>query len=120
MLIQTICRNNLMAIATVYAKATGQSLGAVSKMVYGQSAFLRQFRTGKSTISLRKYDEVIGYFQEAWPPGLPWPTLQDAVFRPKPRKTFPAKGSKRRTNHLDTPPWNTSGKKNGSASRSTT
>ena len=40
-------RQNLMMIVAAYRKATGVSLGAVSRRFYGNAEFLGQYQRGK-------------------------------------------------------------------------
>lgn len=80
-----ICRRNLKAIVSAHRRATGRSLAAISKEVYGHVDFLRQFFARDKGVTLDKYDEIIGVFQSAWPAGAEWPHLDSIIFEP-PRK----------------------------------
>jgi hypothetical protein len=46
------------------AKATGRSISAISRDYYGQSGFLAQFIAGKTTMQIKKYDEVMGKIRD--------------------------------------------------------
>ena len=79
-----ICRDNLLILATIYAKANGLPLDKVSKRFYGQNGFLRSFKAGKVSLSLRKFDEIVDKFRADWPADTPWPSLRAAIIeRPK-------------------------------------
>lgn len=80
-MISTICRDNLKAIAQAYGKATGQSVTAISKEFYGNSAFLPKFFSGTQSISIDKYDNMIGLFLRDWPEDAKWPILRVIVMR---------------------------------------
>lgn len=85
MIAQT-CRDNLLAIAGAYAKATGSSLPYVSRKFYGNVTFLDEFKSGDATISLKKFDLMVAEFRKNWPKGVDWPHLRAAMIaRPRRR-----------------------------------
>ena len=85
------CRENLLLIATAYAKAAGIKLSQASKKFYGNRSFFENFKRGKCSISIEKFDSMIDAFAESWPEGTPWPLTAVAVIHP------PKKAGKRKT-----------------------
>jgi hypothetical protein len=79
-IISKICADNLLAIADAYGRATGLTLEQVSWKFYGNRDFLRDFRRGKKTISLKKWDHMYRAFAKAWPKGSDWPMMRSVVF----------------------------------------
>lgn len=69
-------RDNLLAIAAAYRKATGKSLTQVSKDFYGNADFFVQLRRGEHSISVKKLDEMVEKFRQSWPPGAKWPLVR--------------------------------------------
>lgn len=74
MFAETVTRN-LLAIAEAYRRATGKTMGQVSKQFYGNSGFFAELRAGTRSISVEKIDEMIVAFQAAWPKGAPRPFM---------------------------------------------
>lgn len=72
---EKILRDNLLAIAAAYSKATGASLAAISKKFYGNRTFFRDLKSGKQpySVAIRKAEKIVNAFREAWPDGTPWP-----------------------------------------------
>lgn len=68
-------RENLLAIADAYARATNLSIATISRKFHGQQAFLNEFRAGKCSITASKVDAMLAGFRENWPAGLEWPEL---------------------------------------------
>ncbi len=98
-MIEQTCRDNLIAIATAYAKAKGITLDAVSKQVYGKSAFLREFKAGARSVSLFTFDEIVAALRADWPPGASWPYVRAALIPPPKkigRKSLSASTSQKR------------------------
>lgn len=85
MIIETL-RENLVTVAKAYARATGSTLGKTSKQFYGNGSFFEDFQKGRVSISVDKYDAILGKFHAAWPKGAEWPITQ-AVVIPRPKKT---------------------------------
>lgn len=69
-------RDNLLAIATVYAEATGLSLSSVSRKFHGNQAFLRDYKAGKCTVTSDKLAEMVTAFRAAWPRDTDWPVTR--------------------------------------------
>ncbi len=65
-----------MALATVFADATGWSLATISKKIHGKSNFFEQYGAGKQTTRISHYYEMVDRFRAEWPTGTPWPQTQ--------------------------------------------
>lgn len=99
-MIAKTCRDNLHALATAYARATGASLKQISKKFYGNRDFLGDFRRGEGTISIDKFDRVVEAFKAEWPANTDWPLMQAAVIsRPALRKLSPRDESSTKSDH---------------------
>ena len=66
-------RENLLVLAQTYASATGASLGAVSKKIHGNHAFLEKFLNGEISTTLSTYFLMINRLRRKWPRKTPWP-----------------------------------------------
>lgn len=74
-MIEPSARRNLIRIATVYAKATGLTLSAVSRKFYGKAAFLADFKSGSQSITFSNMDRLLKAFRKNWPEGVEWPAM---------------------------------------------
>lgn len=72
---EKICRQNIRALAAAYRDATGYTITQISRRAYGNSGCLDEFVRGKQSISLRKLDEIMSWFDANWPDGAAWPRL---------------------------------------------
>lgn len=79
-MLEKICRDNLIAVARAYSKATGLSLEQISARFYGNTVFLRDYQRGTKTISLKLYDRMWGEFVRQWPEGGVFPFPRSVVF----------------------------------------
>lgn len=70
---ETFCRRYLLTLAKQFAKAEDISLNAVSRRMHGAAHFLDEFESGKISVTLRKYDEMVRKFKRRWPDRLAWP-----------------------------------------------
>jgi hypothetical protein len=94
-MIQDLCRENLLALAVAYMRATGLSMATVSRRVHGTDTFLEKFGLRRCSITLRKFDEMCMTFAEIWPAEAPWPKV---YYLPPPmRKAAKTRNSHRRT-----------------------
>jgi hypothetical protein len=82
MSIARTCRENLLAIATAYARATGLTLAQVSKRFYGKGSFLGEFKRRARSVSVDKFDELVDQFRADWPEGARWPYTHAATIEP--------------------------------------
>lgn len=85
-MIARIVRDNLLAIAGEYRRATGKSLTSVSKEFYGNADFFVQLRRGQHSISVKKLDEMIEGFRRAWPPRTAWPVTRSIHMGRRPQE----------------------------------
>lgn len=85
-MIDNAARKNLFKIVDAYAKATGLSLSTISGRVYGNQAFLGDFREGRiKSMTFRKLDEMLERFGTMWPEKLKWPKTEPiSMDRPAP------------------------------------
>lgn len=77
--IEPILRENLLVQALAYSAATGTTLGRLSRICHGDPPFFERLIREEGTISARKYDEVMSWFDGNWP---------EKTARPKIRKVF--------------------------------
>lgn len=70
---EQIIKENLLAIADAYAKATGFSIATISRQFHGNQAFLGDFKKGERSITVSKMEEMLAAFRAGWPPGAKWP-----------------------------------------------
>ncbi len=75
--IAPICRANVMALAKAFAKKRSPMLKmtTVSSLVHGDPTSLGRFLKGDSSVTLRKYDEIMDRFEALWPDDLPKPEI---------------------------------------------
>lgn len=78
-MIASVIRKNLLAVAMAYSKAADMSLSDVSRKFYGRGVWLRDFKAGKTSISIDKLEDVIRAFRRSWPQDTPFPVL-DPIF----------------------------------------
>lgn len=77
-------RENLLAIADAYAKATGLALSTVSGKFHGKTSFLAALRAGECSLSISTVDAMLAKFSANWPSGAIWPKTQPVyMHRPK-------------------------------------
>lgn len=82
--VETVLRDNLLRLATAFARAKGWGLTTVSSAIHGDTPFfhelLRQQSGGavrgrKGSFTVRKYVEMVSAFAERWPSDAGWPHL---------------------------------------------
>lgn len=76
--VEQVIRENLIAIADAYQKATGESDATVSKKFYGRGDFYKKLKAGICRISTRQVDAVKAKFSAKWPPKTAWPMTRAA------------------------------------------
>lgn len=76
--IAKICTNNLLKLGRAFAKSRKPpyKLTTVSTMIHGDPQLLPRLADGKGSITVRKYDAVMAYFDRKWPEGVPRPEIQ--------------------------------------------
>lgn len=77
--ISDICRDNILTLARAFADHRQLKFTSASSMCHGDPKFLNKLSRRQGSVTTRKYDEVIGWFKENWPEGLPMPEIR-AVF----------------------------------------
>lgn len=107
-LVSPVLKDNLIRLALAYLKATKEtnphmSLERISRMAHGDPPFFDKLIAGKCSVTLRKYDEAIAWFDDyaQWPEGCVVPELNDTMHGerrvnpdvppPQPRKVRVAK-----------------------------
>lgn len=93
MRIEPILRDNLLLLARAYAQARDVKMVTISTLAYGEAPFFDMLieqerleseapdaeRVGrKGSFTVRKYDEVVAWFDTNWPPGIEKPKLRPA------------------------------------------
>lgn len=66
-------RLNLLRCAEAYAVAKGTELSTLARLAAGDWRFFTNLKGADKTFTARKYDEVMQWFSDHWPPGLLWP-----------------------------------------------
>lgn len=85
-MIERIVRDNLIAIAAAYHKATGKSLTQVSHEFYGNGDFFGRLRRGEQSISVKKLEEMVEAFRAAWPKEARWPATRPIIMNRNPQE----------------------------------
>ena len=81
--ISPVLRDNIEVLAKAYAKAKGIKLTTVSRLVRGDPHFLADFIKGNISVTAKKYDEIVQWFEDNWIVGKHKPKI--AEFHPKPK-----------------------------------
>jgi hypothetical protein len=81
----TACRENAHKIAAALAKATGTTTAMISKKYYGKASFFDDFRAGRVSCSIDKFDSMVEAMRHDFPRSAEWPVLR-AVVIPHPRR----------------------------------
>lgn len=66
---------HLIALGEAFAEAKKLELATVGRLCAADSRFFSRIREGK-TFTVKKYDEVVGWFSSNWPNGAVWPTAE--------------------------------------------
>ena len=77
---------NLVNLAEAYAAATGVKVSTVGRHTHGTSTFYSDLASGHASCTLRKYDDLIAWFEANWPEGHAMPSLTDPKHYPTKRK----------------------------------
>ena len=81
---QTV-NDNLMAIVSVYRRATGKSLTQVSKEFYGRGDFFEKFARGDHSISTKRLSEMLEKLRKEWPADTRWPLTRPVFMTQAPK-----------------------------------
>lgn len=90
-------RANLLAAAGAYARHTGKSLQTIASDAHGDSRFFDKIKKREGSFTVRKYDEVMRWFESHAPAGMKWPAfglMAHPEFSPKAAKERPVKARK--------------------------
>jgi hypothetical protein len=68
---------NLLMLADAYIKATGYTIGTLSKKAHSDTAFFERLKASEISFSVRKYDQIVVWFFTHWPDKVPWPQAVD-------------------------------------------
>ncbi len=74
--------DGIKTLVEVYRRETGASLATVSKLVYRNTSFLKDFFDRRRSIGVNSLEQVITRLTDAWPPGIPWPDVPSVPFLP--------------------------------------
>lgn len=72
----------LLSVANLYRMETGKQFSTIGREACNNSTMFEGLMSGKSC-TIRIYSDLMQYFSERWPDGVPWPA---DVKRPSPRK----------------------------------
>jgi len=94
-MIDKTARKNLFKIIDAYAKATGLPIPTISGRIYGNQAFLTDFREGRiKSMTFRKCEEMLDKLWAMWPKGIKWPKTKPlSMDRPNVKKSVDARPS---------------------------
>jgi hypothetical protein len=70
---ETELRSKLMACASAYASARKVSIATLGRLAAGDWRFFDRLDDDGKTFTARKYDDVIRWFSDNWPPETEWP-----------------------------------------------
>ena len=74
--ITPICRENVVSLASAYAAAQNVKISTVSRMCHSDPKFLEDFAKGAISVTLRKYDAIMEWFDTNWPANVEKPPVQ--------------------------------------------
>jgi len=78
---EQFCRDYLLAVADAFGKANHLTLATISRRFHGNVNFLEEFESGKITVTLRKFDEMLEAFKAEWPDNTKWPKARKISFK---------------------------------------
>lgn len=99
-----ICKSHtayLLALGATYAKHRGIKLATVSRACLGDSPALERIRDHGGSVTLRKFDDAMQWFDEHWPDKLAWPRLDQSAAKIS-RMSPPKFGRSRASNSATT------------------
>lgn len=71
------CYRNLIVLADAFAKATGLKLKTISRKAHSDPRFFDSLKAGEISLTIRKYDELIEWFDKNWPDGVKHPAIKE-------------------------------------------
>lgn len=78
--ISPICRQNILVLARAYVKRRKPQLklSSISSLAHGDPLAFDKLAAGKkASITVRKYDEVMAWFEANWPENMTKPVTHD-------------------------------------------
>ncbi|TGT72942.1 hypothetical protein EN802_13775 [bacterium M00.F.Ca.ET.159.01.1.1] len=63
---------HLLTLLQLFSERKGLAESTIGRLCIKDGAFFPRLRAG-SSLSVRKYDEIVLWFSESWPEGLEWP-----------------------------------------------
>lgn len=75
---ETELASNLLALSEAFGPARKLEEATIGRLCAQDGRFFRRIRGGK-TFTVKKYDEVLRWFDANWPDGIAWP---NGVARP--------------------------------------
>jgi hypothetical protein len=72
-----ILRQNVLALARVYAKHRGIKPTTLSRHIRGDMYFLADYAKGNIGVTIQKYDEIRQWFEDHWPKDKPMPKMRE-------------------------------------------
>jgi hypothetical protein len=72
--LESTLRANLMAVADVYIQHTGLARATLSRRMHGNDDFLDQFESGRCSVTVSKYQDMLLWLSHHWPTGARWPS----------------------------------------------
>lgn len=69
-------RGNIVRYAKSYVRAKGIKLATLSRHVRGDMYFLDDYAAGKISVTTKKYDEIMQWFEDHWPENTPKPKIE--------------------------------------------
>lgn len=74
--ISKTCYRNLLRLARAYARVAEVNMSTVSRKAHSDPNFFKDISEGRISVTLRKYDETIRWFEKNWPEGSKIPDIK--------------------------------------------
>lgn len=74
--ISPVMRDNIVRLAKAFAKERGIKLATLSRLIRGDMYFLKNYSRGKISVTTKKYDEIMQWFEDNWPETIPMPPIK--------------------------------------------
>lgn len=71
-----VLRDNIGALAFAYTKAKGIQMSTLSRYIRGDMYFLEDYLAANVSVTVKKYDEIIAWFDDRWPQGVAKPKIK--------------------------------------------
>jgi hypothetical protein len=73
--LEPILRENLLVLARAFAKARDVKLITVGRLAHGDPPFFERLEKLEGSFTVRKYDEVVSWFDKNWPEDAERPSI---------------------------------------------